>query len=289
MLLLTIACTGTPQDTQVPAQEAAPDTGLELSAPEWTAEDAEASWTAEDVRLALEQNAQLGFPQPESIRSTFLTLVQEQGDESCPPNGVNFPTCNCTAESGHSFKGISIYEEVTESSGDELTFSHWAHVAEYLIVRPDGSRYEAGGSMLQQANISADRAEVSWKVRGSWWDQGAPWFWFSDRLSWLATAEGLRNPQGVSLTLDGGISTGRSLDFDEVVFQSDTSCPLEGQISIQGDDGYWYRWQAGCDGCGPVAFQDGQELGVICPVLDSWVNSATQLVPALSPEEDSGL
>ncbi len=249
-----------------------------------------AGWTADQVQTGLQDNARLGFAGAEQIRGTFLDFIA-QGDESCPPGGSNFGASHCMAASGVAFSGISIFQD-SSSVVDASTIRQWTHVGDYVLTRVDGTRFESGGGLVSQATIGEDEALVSLNLRGSWVDEGATPGWFREGVSWLVLAEGRRDLAGAELVVDGGITTERALFFEGTRFSSEQDCPISGGLRVQGDDGYWYTWQADCDGCGGVSFQDGTDLGEICPDLGLWTETALQLVPELAKPHvppDTGL
>ncbi len=287
LIPLILACSPTTDPKGTPTASSR-DTALDLAAPAWSADDAVAAWDAQDIQAALELNATLGFANPESIRRSFLDFMT-QDDGTCPSGGENFGSLKCTTESGYTFSGISIYQE-RSSSVDGARQQSWTHVGDYKLTRPDGTSFESGGGLVSSATVGTGLAEIDLKLRGSWIDAGSNMGWFRSGLSWLLLGLGRRDAEVGELTLDGGVTTGRAVYFDDVRFSTDPDCRIEGTLSIQGDDGHWYDWQAGCDGCGPTSLQGGEELGSICPALDTWAAAAMLLVPGLEPEVmDTGL
>ncbi len=277
--------TGT--DSALPAEEApylADPDGSE--APDFSSDDVAAA--VEDALILITQL------DVEPIVSVYDALL-DQSDSSCPLwsdyKGTPLWYDTCTADSGVRFDGYGLaqpWEGTDDGSGNLWWGTQLYSIA--TITDADGQVFTTGGSAASLSGVSADGAELTYKVieggfswdgpeaAGTWLDRG-----ITPTLAWYSGRDPGSGGQVItvsgSITIDEGPIAAVVLDSiyltDEIL---GSSCGEEpsGTISVLDSEGRWYDLIFDgptdavpevpadvCDGCA-TAWYRGAPLGEAC-------------------------
>lgn len=190
---------------------------------------------------------QYGIPDPAWIEETYIDLVQNAG-ERCPAFAgedtiYGWWFDECLTEEGYGFWGGG-------SHGDRLEGAGFAHVAQYTLVRPDGSQFVGGGMIVV--------SEGAISYGGTFWDSGS-------ELPLLDAGFEVAQDGGET-SIEGGFGYGsRAVSFDDDVVSAECSdAPTGGEVDVRRRDGGWVTlsWDD-CSPCGPV-LEYGEVVGEHC-------------------------
>lgn len=242
----------------------------------------QAEWSAEEVAAQIEAGLSAGLPQPAEVFDRFDELMTHT-DDSCPGstfNGGFLLVGICTTEEGYQFSGAAgltgednrIYDEEGGWSGEATRMSS---PFDYMIVRPDGTRLNAGGNVTQW--VSADPGQERWsaEVSGTFKDDGATG-WLADGYSGALRVSGQEDAGGISGEIDGYLTLqGVSLQLQGLWFSPETcpDGPTQGMIKLRQHDSTWYtlRLTGPCGGCGELVWDDTEPMGEVCADLSPLV------------------
>ena len=275
--LLLLACSA-PSDSAV--ADTAPRWNDPTTDDDWSALVPETEtaprWSAAEVGAEVDRALSHGLPGPERPLATYRELLT-YGDASCPTAATanGFAVFGvCTAASGYSYSGVAdLIVDDRRVEGPDGARSGMLYVstapADYFIIRPDGTRLGAGGTLTLNVSQDASGLHTRSTLQGTWLDDGES-SWLSQGFSGALGLTRNVSPEGEArLDIDGALTVGgASLVFTQVQV-TPTACPTgvrSGAISVRQPDASWYTltFPIGCGACGTVTWQDGSIHGEAC-------------------------
>lgn len=227
-------------------------------------------WSAEQGMARLDAALAYGIPDPTVIAAAYTGAVL-QGDAACPAlndngapgSGEGVWVADCTATSGWSYAGSSLFDD---ARGDARSL--WL-AASFTMIDPQGNAFRGGGEVRYDLVTAG---EVS-----TWTGQVGGVFGWAGEAGWLGSArgealflEGRIDASGRTLRLDGGIEyESATIRFSGLEFDT-AACdaPVRGSVAVREPDGTWLTLELSgdCTGCGELR-GDAGALGAACVSL----------------------
>ncbi len=254
-VLLSVACSGGDD----------PTTGL----PDLESPTSQPTWTISDMEAALAEALAEGFPEPWTVRDTYLDFFTH-GDEICPGHDDYIEATwlyGCTAESGYWFSGVSEYVTMS-GSVDLTTYDAWQVSGDLLFIDLEGQRFEGGGHIFANDKTIDSQPAFDAQILGTWIWEGHDGWLGGEGTSSVLDVLGRTNDGKAQLIFDGATSwSGFSLYFEDLVFTSECDHAVDGNLAIRDPSGAWH-WMSytDCSPCVDVAFGgfDSEVSGEAC-------------------------
>jgi len=216
----------------------------------------EPSWSATEAVTELQAALDAGLPKPAVARDSFLGLIADGQDDTCPGT-TDFDGANplgCTSEAGYVYAGISQYLD----GGDS-----WALGGDFEIREPEGQLFHGAGHIFLHQDPDGLKVEFS----GSWsHDEGEGWLDPGRSGMFAAVVDSMHTD------LDGGLDLGGTfVHFDGVSVEG---AETAGVVGIRDPAGAWWWVELDDEGCGELRFaEETHEVGCVDLIgpVDTWV------------------
>ena len=242
-------------------------------------------WSADEAMSHLAETLAYGVPEPTALASAYARAVLE-GDPGCPEfladavpgTGQGLWVDECTATSGWTYSGTSLYSDERTESTRSLRMT-----AAFTVTDADGDPFQGGGEVLYESASAAGVTDWSGQVGGVFGWRGEDG-WLGEARGEALFLEGTRDDASHSLRLDGGVEyAGATIGFtgfslDTATCAGDAPVDAPGTVEVRDPTGVWFVLDlpGDCTGCGELRVAQ-EPLGPACVSLEALV--------AMSPME----
>ena len=243
----------------------------------------------------MEQALSWGLVDGITIFDVYVSFLSNR-DADCPPGesediegyGGVWATVigeSCTADTGYTFLGLSLFYEELVFAGEKLgktgtlaTEDRWGYsmVASYELTDPEGFSFIGGGSSIHSWAQQEDGA-IAWNsFIGGTFSYSPAGGWMGDGIDASLFMDGSLVDGRRIANMQGGVGySGADISFEALTYDSDVGYPV-GTFRLRDATNYWFSIELGEGGCGPMTWRHlnlGEQCVDIVPAIEQLLDT----------------